>query len=96
MMNRRFHVVSPPRFTARVLPALAFLLFFTLAAYGQVGSITGTITDPGGASVANLSIEAKNSQTGAVFQGGTSTTGNYVIRVPAGAYELTGQAPGFK
>jgi hypothetical protein len=82
--------------TARVLTALAFLLLFTLAAYGQVGSITGAITDPAGAGVANLAIDVKNSETGAVFHGGTTNTGNYVIRVPAGAYELMVQAPGFK
>ena len=41
-------------------------------------------------------IDVKNTETGAVFHGGTSNTGNYVIPVPAGKYELTVTAPGFK
>ena len=31
-----------------------------------------------------------------MFHGGTSNTGNYVIPVPAGKYELTVTVPGFK
>ena len=41
-------------------------------------------------------IDVKNVETGEVFHGGTSTTGNYVIPVPAGKYEMTVTAPGFK
>src|SRR6185295_9676132 len=96
MINRRVTEVSRVRFAMRCLTALACLLLFALAAYGQSGSITGTINDPSGASVVGLSVEVKNTETGAVFQSGTSSTGNYVIPVPAGNYELTVQAPGFK
>jgi hypothetical protein len=80
------------------LTALACLLLAALAAYGQGGngSITGTITDSSGAVAPNVSIEVKNSDTGAVFHGGTSNTGNYVVSVPAGKYELTVTASGFK
>jgi len=82
----------------RCLAALACLLLFALTAYGQAGngSITGTIRDSSGAVVPNVSLEAKNSDTGATFTGGTSNTGNYVIPVPAGRYELTVTAAGFK
>jgi hypothetical protein len=82
----------------RCLTALACLLLFALAAYGQGdnGSITGTITDSSGASAPNVSVDVKNSDTGAVFHGGTSNTGNYVIPVPAGKYVLTVTASGFK
>ena len=80
----------------RCLTALACLLLFALAAYGQSGTITGTISDPSGASVVNLSVDVKNTESGAVFHSGTSSTGNYVIPVPAGKYELTVQAAGFK
>jgi hypothetical protein len=71
---------------------------FVIAAYGQGGngSITGTITDASGAVIPNVSIEVKNSDTGAVFNSGTSSTGNYVIPVPAGKYALTVTATGFK
>ena len=82
----------------RCLTALACLLLFALAAYGQGdnGSITGTITDATGAVAPGVSIDVKNSDTGAVFHGGTSNTGNYVIPVPAGKYEVTVSAAGFK
>ena len=80
----------------RCLSTLAFLLLFALAAFGQDGSITGTITDPQGAVTPNASIDAKNADTGTVYHGGASGTGNYVIPVPAGKYELTITATGFK
>jgi hypothetical protein len=77
---------------------LACLLLVVLAAYGQSsnGSITGTVTDSSGAVAPNVSIEVKNSDTGAVFQSGTSGTGNYVVSVPAGNYGVTVTASGFK
>jgi hypothetical protein len=71
-------------------------LFFAATAYGQNGSITGTITDASGAVAPGVAVEAKNSDTGSAFQGGTSNTGNYVISVPAGKYSLTVTAAGFK
>ena len=74
------------------------LALAALVAFGQTdrGSITGTILDPAGAVVPGAAISVKNSDTGAVFAGGTSATGNYVVSVPAGKYELTITVPGFK
>ncbi|MBV8841622.1 MAG: TonB-dependent receptor [Bryobacterales bacterium] len=77
----------------------AFILLFTalgLFAQSNQGTITGTISDPSGAVVATAQIEVKNSDTGIVYRGGTSATGNYVIPVPPGRYELTVSAAGFK
>jgi hypothetical protein len=65
-------------------------------AQSNQGTITGTISDPSGAVIASAQIEVKNAETGTVYQGGTSATGNYVIRVPAGTYELNVTATGFK
>jgi len=80
------------------MTALACLLLFAFAAWGQTGngSITGTITDASGAVAPNVALEAKNTETGAIFQGGTSNTGNYVIPVPSGKYQLTVTAICFK
>jgi hypothetical protein len=97
-MKREVNQVSRVRLAIRCLTALASLLLLALAAYGQEGngSITGTITDTSGAVAPNVSLDVKNSDTGAVFHGGTSNTGNYVIPVPAGKYALTVTAAGFK
>jgi len=97
-MIKRVNAVSRPRLAMRCLAVLACLVLVALAAYGQAanGSITGTITDSSGAVAANVSIEVKNSDTGAVFQSGTSNTGNYVVPVPAGNYGVTITASGFK
>ncbi len=97
-MKRKPNEVSRVRFVTRCLTSLACLLLFALAAYGQgnQGSITGTITDPQGGVAPNASISVKNMDTGAVSQGGTSSTGNYVITVPTGKYEMTVTVPGFK
>ncbi len=82
----------------RCFVALCLFALSTAALFAQSnqGSITGTISDPTGAVIPTAVIEVKNSDTGAVYQGGTSGTGNYVIPVPAGTYQLTVTATGFK
>lgn len=92
MINRKLAA----KLAVRLIGAIAFMNLFALAAFGQTGSITGTVTDPSGAGVATGSVSVKNVDTGVVFQGGASNTGNYVIRVAAGNYELTVEAAGFK
>jgi Carboxypeptidase regulatory-like domain/TonB dependent receptor len=72
------------------------LLAMSGFAQSNQGTITGTISDPAGAVVPGAAIEVKNTDTGVVFRGGTSNTGNYVIRVPAGTYSVTVSVPGFK
>src|ERR1700684_2149680 len=86
------------KFAARCFSAIACLLLFALAAFGQGnrGSITGTITDPQGGVAPNSAIDVKNVDTGELFRGRTSSTGNYVIPVPAGKYQMTVTVPGFK
>jgi hypothetical protein len=78
--------------------AVALLsLTFAYAAFGQTGgTITGLILDPQGAVVPNAPVEAKNTETGVVAPAATSATGNYVLAVPAGTYEISVSLPGFK
>src|SRR6266446_2894238 len=76
--------------------ALLFAIAFTAFAQTDRGAITGTIADPAGAVVASAPIEVRNVETGAVYQVGSSATGNYTVQVPAGTYEVTVNVPGFK
>jgi hypothetical protein len=71
---------------------------FAYAAFGQTGgTITGVISDPAGAVIANAPVEARNTATGVVLPAATSATGNYTLgNVPAGTYEISVAAPGFK
>src|SRR5271156_3994105 len=75
------------------------LLLFVSAAFAQsnLGTITGTITDPAGAVVPNAPIEARNVDTGALYQAAASGTGNYTIaQLPVGTYEISVTVSGFK
>jgi len=83
----------------RLLTAVVCLLVFTLAAFGQSdrGTITGVISDPAGAVVANAPIESKNTGTGVVSQAASTATGNYTLsQLPAGTYDLSVTVAGFK
>ncbi len=75
------------------------LLLLASAAFAQTdrGTITGTVLDPAGAVVPNASIEAKNTATSETYKAGSTGTGNYTLAaLPAGTYELSVNAAGFK
>jgi hypothetical protein len=82
----------------RLSLALAVVCLTAVSAFAQSnqGTITGTISDPAAAVVPGAQIEVKNTATGVVYRGGTSATGNYVLSVPAGTYQVSVTAPGFK
>lgn len=61
------------------------------------GTLTGTVSDTTGATIPGASLQVRNTQTGAVYTGATSATGNYTLaQLPAGQYEMNVAAPGFK
>jgi hypothetical protein len=82
----------------RSLSISSSLLLCGLYAMGQsAGTLTGTVSDPANAVVAGAPVEAKNTNTGFVYKASTSGTGNYTIsELPAGKYDITVTAPGFK
>jgi hypothetical protein len=83
----------------RTFTGLACLFFFCGISFAQTdrGTITGTIADPAGAVVASAKVEARNVETGGVYEAGSSGTGNYTLsQLPAGTYEMTVTVPGFK
>jgi len=74
-----------------------FLIACLAFAQGDRATITGTVVDPGGAVVANASVEAKQIETGASYAAVTTGTGNYTIaQLPIGTYEVSVSVAGFK
>ena len=83
----------------RSVLALVCFFFSILSALAQTdrGTLTGTVSDSTGAVIPGVSIEARNARTGAVYQAGSSETGNYTLaQLPAGTYEVSGTLPGFR
>lgn len=75
---------------ARVLSFSIFLLMSTAFAQGNLGVITGTVTDPSGAAVVGASVVLENTANGSTIRSASFARGKYTIsNVPAGTYELT-------
>ena len=53
------------------------------AAWAQAGSITGSITDPGGSAVPKAEVQATQLETGKEFSAAASTNGSYTFVKPA-------------
>jgi hypothetical protein len=81
--------------------ALAFcllLVFSSVALYAQsdLGTITGFVKDPSGASVPGAKVTVRN-QTGLERQATTNESGYYTItNIPPALYTVTVEAAGFK
>jgi hypothetical protein len=66
-------------------------------AQAGTGTITGTVTDPAGAVVANAPVEVTNTDTNVPYPTATTAAGVYTAtRLPPGPYRVTVTAPGFK
>ena len=77
---------------------LTAVMFSTVALAQQTtATLTGTVTDPVGAVVADVTITATNLATNAVRETKTGNTGSYTLPfLPAGDYSMTAVAPGFQ
>src|SRR5947207_2811498 len=61
------------------------------------GSITGIVTDPSGAVVANVKVIATNVGTNLTFNATTNDAGVFnLVFLPVGRYTLSAEAAGFK
>jgi hypothetical protein len=83
----------------RKLSLVLSLLVCSAISFAQTatGTITGTVSDPAGAVVANAPMDLKNTETGTIQQQQSSSTGNFTFaNLPVGNYELSIVVPGFK
>jgi hypothetical protein len=75
------------------------VLLWGTPAFGQSdrGTITGLVTDPNGAVVANAKITATDLKTGDVREAASSSEGNFTLpELKADPYKVTAEAQGFK
>jgi hypothetical protein len=83
----------------KLVLSIVLLLVLTSAAFGQSdrGTITGTILDPANAVVPGAKVTAKNIENGATYETTATITGDFTLAtLPAGKYEVTVEAAGFK
>jgi len=83
----------------RLITALALLASAALTSRAQEVSagVTGLVTDPSGAAVADASVTARDLERGTVWQTKTNAEGVYALpRIPTGRYEIRIAAPGFR
>ena len=75
------------------------LLALSLGAFAQIqnGQFTGTVTDPSGAAISNAKVTVTNVGTNLSVTTETGPTGLYKFNeLPAGTYQITAEAQGFK
>ncbi|MGH9611994.1 MAG: carboxypeptidase-like regulatory domain-containing protein, partial [Bryobacteraceae bacterium] len=72
------------------------LLAGALYAQGPVGTLNGTITDPGGDVVPGAAVIATNNATQVESKTTSTSSGDYTLPyLPAGTYTIRASAPGF-
>ncbi len=74
-----------------------FLGLFAAQAFAQEATIVGTVTDPTGAAVPNVSINITHTETGQARQVTTNNEGQYIApNLQIGHYSIRVDASGFK
>ena len=69
----------------------------TSSAQVTFGSVTGLVTDPGGAVIPGADVRLTNSDTGEERVAATGATGRFTMsQLKAGTYELAIETAGFK
>ena len=83
--------------SSRLLLGILVILIFCAAAFAQTGSITGTVKDPTGASVAGATVTIASPERGITRTMTSNSTGDYnQSALPQGSYDITVTASGFK
>src|SRR5260370_4697242 len=80
------------------LRLLSLLLLLSACAYAVevTARIKGTVTDPTGAVLPNITVTATNQDTGVITTTTTMANGDYIFqKLPIGTYSVSAGAPGF-
>jgi iron complex outermembrane recepter protein len=84
------------RYETVFLTGLFFLAFGTSVAFAQNGAVSGLVTDPSGAPIANAQITLRNNARQVEFHSTTNEMGSYSLAgVPEGGYTFVIEAGGF-
>src|SRR5580692_3469296 len=91
-------VFVPKPFRLRFLfLLLVALIGFSASTFAQQATIVGTVTDPSGAVVPNVSVILTNTETGRSVTIPTNDAGQYVaVDLQIGHYTVKAEAKGFK
>ena len=95
---KKSHFESPARIGFALILAVALQITCARNGMAQESSaITGKVSDPSGAAVANATVTGKDVDRGTVWSTKTNTEGVYNLpRLPIGRYELRVEAGGFQ
>ena len=80
-----------------VLAVLIALAGFSFSAFGQTATLLGTVTDPSGAALPNVTVTITSAESNAVRKIQTNTAGQYVAAdLNIGHYSVKAEVTGFK
>lgn len=83
----------------RTVRFLVCLIFMAAALWAQENraTISGVVTDPSGAGIAGATLAARNTNNNLVVRATSAADGGYTLpKLPAGPYELSAEAQGFR
>jgi hypothetical protein len=83
----------------RTIALRCLLTLWSCLAYAQLnrGGLTGTIQDSTGAAIPGVKVTAQNSETSALFETVSGSSGEYAFpNLTSGTYTLSAEAAGFK
>src|SRR6516164_4275321 len=84
-------------FAAALLILLATSQVTSLLLAGPTATLTGRVTDPSGAVMAGVKVEATNVETNVTYSGETNGQGsNNIPNLPPGTYRIIVQKPAFQ
>ena len=83
--------------TIRQIACILLLLSYSAFAAEPTGTITGTVTDPSGASIVGAKLTVTNTGIGLVRETTSATDGGYVFPLlPVGTYNVNVESTGFR